>query len=46
MASRGIDRKEAEQIMVRARLGAVVREIPDLPLRAELMNKIEEAFAK
>ena len=46
MASRGIDRKEAEQIMVRARLGAVVREIPDLLLRAELMNKIEEAFAK
>lgn len=46
MASRGIDRKKAEQIMVRARLGAVVREIPDLPLRAELMNKIEEAFAK
>ena len=33
-------------IMVRARLGAVAREIPDLPLRAELMNKIEEAFAE
>lgn len=46
MAARGIDRKEAEQIMVRARLGAVVREIPDLALRAELMNKIEEAFAR
>ncbi len=46
MASRCIDRREAEQIMVRARLGAVVREIPDLPLRAELMNKIEEAFAR
>ncbi len=46
MAARGIDQKEAEQIMVRARLGAVVREIPDLALRAELMNKIEEAFAR
>lgn len=46
MATRGIDRKEAEQIMVRARLGAVAREIPDLALRAELMNKIEEAFAE
>ncbi len=46
MASRGIGQKEAEQIMVRARLGAVVREIPDLALRAELMNKIEEAFAR
>ncbi len=46
MATRGIDRKEAEQIMVRARLGAVAREIPDLQLRAELMNKIEEAFAE
>ena len=46
MATRGIDRKEAEQIMVRARLGAVVRGIPDLALRAELMNKIEEAFAE
>lgn len=46
MAARGIDRKEAEQIMVRARLGAVAREIPDLALRAELMNKIEEAFAE
>lgn len=46
MATRCIDRSEAEQIMVRARLGAVVREIPDLPLRAELMNRIEEAFRK
>ncbi len=46
MATRCIDRREAEQIMVRARLGAVVREIPDLPLRAELMNRIEEAFRK
>ena len=46
MATRCIDRQEAEQIMVRARLGAVVREIPDLPLRAELMNRIEEAFTK
>lgn len=46
MATRCIDRKEAEQIMVRARLGAVIREIPDMPLRAELMNRIEEAFRK
>lgn len=44
MASRGISKEEAEQIMVRARLGAVAREIPDETLRGQLSDYIEEEF--
>lgn len=44
MASRGISRAQAEQIMVRARLGAVAREIPDEKLRGELLDYVERAF--
>lgn len=44
MASRGIDEKTAQQIMVRARLGAVAREIPDENLKTEIHDYIEEAF--
>lgn len=44
MASRGIDEKQAEQIMVRARLGAVLREIPDEKLQKKLRDYVEEAF--
>ncbi len=45
MASRDIDEKTAEQIMVRARLGAVVRRIPDEEMSERLMEFVEEAFA-
>ncbi len=44
MASRGIDEKAAEQIMVRARLSAVARDIPDKQLKKEIHDYIEEAF--
>ncbi len=44
MASRGIDEKQAEKIMVRARLGAVIRRIPGKELRDRLKNYVEEAF--
>ncbi len=46
MASRGIDEKAAEQIMVRARLGAVYREIPDEKLKSDIHDYIERAFAQ
>ena len=46
MATRGISEAQAEQIMVRARLGAVDREIPDEELRRQLTDYIEKAFAK
>lgn len=45
MATRGISEAQAEQIMVRARLGAVDREIPDPDLRRQLTDYIETAFA-
>ncbi len=44
MASRGIDEAAAEQIMVRARLAAVAREIEDENLRHEVNAYVEEAF--
>lgn len=44
MASRGIDEKLAERIMVRARLSAVMRDIPDEALKKDLHDFIEEAF--
>ncbi len=45
MASRGIDEKQAEKIMVRARLGAVTRLVPNKELRDSLNAYVEEAFA-
>lgn len=44
MASRGIDEQQAEQIMVRARLSAVARNIPGKALRDEIHDYIEDAF--
>ena len=44
LASRGIDEKSAERMMVRARLSAAAQDIPDERLRAELVNTVEEAF--
>lgn len=44
LASRGIDEKAAQQLMVRARLGAVARELPEEKLREEVRDYIEEAF--
>lgn len=44
MASRGIDEKLAERIMVRARLEAVSRDIPDEALQKKLHDFVEEAF--
>lgn len=43
MASRGIDEKTAEQIMVRARLHAVAADIPDQKLRDKITDFVEEA---
>ncbi len=45
MASRGIDEKTAERIMVRARLDTVIREIPDEKIRKRLRAFTEEAFS-
>lgn len=44
MASRGIDEQQAERIMVRARLGAVLRDIPDEKLQNRLRDYVEEVF--
>lgn len=44
MATRGIDEKQAQQIMVRARLGAIARDIPDGKLRREIHDFIENRF--
>lgn len=44
MASRGIDEKQAQQIMVRARLSAVAKDLPDENLKNEIHDFIEEAF--
>lgn len=45
LETRGIDQKAAEEMMVRANLGAVAREIPDEALRKKVMTYIEEAFS-
>ena len=44
LASRGIDEREAERMMVIARLSAASGDIPDEKLRAELIGVVEEAF--
>lgn len=44
LATRGIDRTAAEQMMVRARLGAVAAGIPMKALRDEIHDFVEEAF--
>lgn len=44
MAARGIDKKTAERIMVRARLSAIYRDIPDEEVRGRLHDFVEEAF--
>lgn len=45
LETRGIDQKAAEEMMVRANLGAVAREIPDEALQKKVMTYIEEAFS-
>lgn len=45
MATRGIDEKTAQQIMVRARLGAVARDIPEEKLQKDIHDFIEDTFA-
>ena len=45
MASRGIDEKEAARIMIRARLEAVSREIPDEVLRKQISEYIERKIS-
>ena len=45
MGARGIDEKTARDIMVRARLRAVIRRIPDQDLQEKLYRFVEEAFA-
>lgn len=44
MAARGIDKKTAERIMVRARLSAIYRDIPDEAVVERLHDFVEEAF--
>lgn len=44
MAARGIDKKAAERIMVRARLSAIYRDIPDEAVVERLHDFVEEAF--
>lgn len=41
MATRGISEQEAEKMMVRARLGAVARRIPDEALQSEVMDYVD-----
>ncbi len=45
LETRGIDQKAAEEMMVRANLGAVAREIPDESLEKKVMTYIEETFS-
>ena len=45
LETRGIGRREAEELMVRASLGAVAREIPNETLQKEVMAYIEERFS-
>ena len=45
MGARGIDEKTARDIMVRARLRAVIRRIPEQDLQEKLYRFVEEAFA-
>lgn len=45
LASRGIDAETAQRIMVRARLGAVIRQVPESRVRERLSKYVEEAFS-
>jgi Fe-S cluster assembly scaffold protein SufB len=45
MTSRGIDRKTAERIIVRARLDAVAAKVPVPALKEKLTAFIEETFS-
>ena len=44
LAARGIEKEEAVRMMVRAKLTAVVNDIPDKTLRKELIERAEEEF--
>lgn len=46
MATRGISAQEAAQIMVRARLLSIAKQIPDETLQIDIRDFIEDAFRK
>lgn len=46
LETRGVDRRAAEEMMVRASLGAVAREVPDQGLRDAVKEYIESVFAQ